>query len=753
MKRFFKYALITLVLLIAVLMAIPFFLNVNDYKPLIVKQVKQATGREIDFGEIKASLFPWVGVSIDRVRMSNASGFSDQPFLKAVNIDVQVAFMPLLHREVVIERFVIDAPEVILERNSSGVFNWDDLTAGKQTSTTPGPGNGKPVPSPSQQAEGPPGAFKLEALTAKALRLHGGKITWIDGLSGTRMSVTELNVDVEDVQRTRPVQFKVSMQIEGNKMALDGQLGPLADVESFQPGSLPLQLHLKSDALTLSTFKPYLPKAAIAYMDALLSIDVNLEQRSSKDRLSTGTLTLAGEHRLGISWRLQMPKPTALEIRSVKLSLDGSDMLDIKGSLHGLGGKFGYDLQAKSSEISRKMVGEWLPEIPKMYGEHPDPWKYVKLSLMASGSATHIELRDVQLLMDGELVQVSGRIGFAGQPDIDLRLASNSLHLDPWIPAGSKSPAAEGTVKKTPSSTGAAATTSAPEPDLRFLSGWKVNADIKIDKLFAQGQELDNLKILMAGKNGVITVDPLRFDYGKGNMRNKTRLEVRKYPVVWSATTSATGVQIRPILKTLADMGSLYGVLEMSSQLTGSGLAEPRLTSNLNGQGNIMIRDGKIEGIDIPGAVRRATQLGKKGGDTQSTDFSQLSGSFVIKNGVVRNDDLSMASPVFRLTGNGIINLANKTLDYHAKPKLVGTLVGQGDTDAARKGLAVPVRIRGPLNAPKVSLDVSLKTLLQDPQALKDQVKGVKSLLKGGGGTKDLGKQLKKGLGGLLQGL
>jgi AsmA protein len=115
-----------------------------------------------------------------------------------------------------------------------------------------------------------------------------------------------------------------------------------------------------------------------------------------------------------------------------------------------------------------------------------------------------------------------------------------------------------------------------------------------------------------------------------------------------------------------------------------------------------------------------------------------------------------MASPVFRLTGNGIINLVNKTLDYHAKPKLVGTLIGQGDTVAARKGLAVPIRITGPFSSPKLSLDVDLKSLMRDPEAIRETIRGAKETirnlkqpLKGGdGGVRE---KIKKGLGGLLR--
>jgi hypothetical protein len=87
-----------------------------------------------------------------------------------------------------------------------------------------------------------------------------------------------------------------------------------------------------------------------------------------------------------------------------------------------------------------------------------------------------------------------------------------------------------------------------------------------------------------------------------------------------------------------------------------------------------------------------------------------------------------MASPLLRLTGKGSVDLVHKRLDYHVNPTLVGTIVGQGDTVTARKGLSVPLVITGPFASPKIRPDINAQTIIQ-------------GLQQGGG------------LGGLIQGL
>ncbi len=62
-------------LLLAGLIAAPALINVNSYKPLIVQQVKAATGRDLVIdGPISLSLLPTPTVSVTGVKFFNAAG-------------------------------------------------------------------------------------------------------------------------------------------------------------------------------------------------------------------------------------------------------------------------------------------------------------------------------------------------------------------------------------------------------------------------------------------------------------------------------------------------------------------------------------------------------------------------------------------------------------------------------------------------------------------------------------------------------
>jgi AsmA protein len=161
---------------------------------------------------------------------------------------------------------------------------------------------------------------------------------------------------------------------------------------------------------------------------------------------------------------------------------------------------------------------------------------------------------------------------------------------------------------------------------------------------------------------------------------------------------------------------------------------------------SLNLADGAIKGINIAKKLRDAKgMLGKGNAQTSSadqnekTDFSELKATFKVNSGVAHNDDLSMKSPLLRLSGNGDINIGNDSMNYLAKATLAKTLEGQGGADAVG-GLTVPVRVSGPFTDLKYTLDFGamvgeaakqkveakkeeIKTKVQDK--LKDSLKGL----------------------------
>ena len=102
--------------------------------------------------------------------------------------------------------------------------------------------------------------------------------------------------------------------------------------------------------------------------------------------------------------------------------------------------------------------------------------------------------------------------------------------------------------------------------------------------------------------------------------------------------------------------------------------------------------------------------------EPEKTDFSSLSGTAKITNGVVNNQDFNMQSPLLHVTGAGKADLVKENLDYLLKTSIVGSLQGQGGADLEKlKGVTIPVRVSGPFSKPSYKPDLSA--------ALSDTVK------------------------------
>ncbi|HKJ83270.1 MAG TPA: AsmA family protein [Mariprofundaceae bacterium] len=762
--RIVKYSLFLLATIVVILLVAPFFINVNDYKQTVIDKAEMVTGRQITVGSMHLSLFPWVGVRLTDLHVRNRPGFSAEDFVSAKNLDVQVDLLPLLSKRVVIKRFVLDEPHVRLERNVHGEDSWTDLlpqqgTSAAHPATSVG-GSGGAV----QEKGSSPAAGGLVALSAETLRVSGGEFVYRDAVSNTSVVLNELRLDVNHAEMNQPIQVSASGMLNGNKFRVDGQMGPVGDLAKLDASHLPAQFRLQADKVALSKFRPYMP-ALKAVGSASLSIDARFEQRPDGVRLSAGGVELAAGHDVGIDWKAEMPDAGRIEIQSMKLQLDDRAMGDASGEVKGLGGDVHYQLRAKVNPVSRETVAAWVPTVQSLYAGNPNPWKKIGAGLLATGDASHLQLRDLQLQMDDEVVQVSGAIGFTGDPDIRLRILSKAFHVDPWLPQpkenrpeavsenggqttvdvirSSLSPVASASAAtldpvggeriSTDGGAALAAAGGAPsggnavakEPDLRFLRSWHVNAQMQVHKLFLHGLTLQNLRATMQGRDGRFTLEPLQFDLSGGRVEERGSILVKYYPARWSESAHISDVQVRPVLLALAKTDMVSGVMQMDTNLHGIGLLPKRATASLSGSGKVRVRNGTIKGVDIPGTLRRLTAPGQQQGP-KSTDFSELSASFEVDHGRVSNDDLFMASPLFRLTGHGQINLASKTMDYHLKPRLIGSLIGQGDTEAVRRGLVVPLRLIGPIEQPKVQVEVDPATLIQNAEALKGMIKKLK---------------------------
>lgn len=242
--------------------------------------------------------------------------------------------------------------------------------------------------------------------------------------------------------------------------------------------------------------------------------------------------------------------------------------------------------------------------------------------------------------------------------------------------------------------------------------------DVAVDQLDA------DLKLTAQG----LRVEPLSARFFDGDYQGDIQLITADAAMPARFDESLTGVAIGPLLAALTDIESLTGRgnVSLSGQINLAG-ADTALAS-LNGRGRLSIRDGAIDGVNIARTLRAAAarlegrQPPAAAGPAQ-TDFTTLSASVVITNGIARTDDLALDSPLLRLRGRGQTNLDTQTLDLALEVNWVDTLEGQdGKALEALQGITIPARMTGRWSDPSIEIDVAEAIRQNQSEQLRERI-------------------------------
>ena len=245
MKKAFKWGGIIvvglIVVVIAALLIIPMFVNLENYKPELEKYVSETTGRPFAIRDkLELSLFPWAGVYFSDLHMGNTSGFDEKDFLTLKSFEVRVKLLPLISKDIQIKRFVVNEPRILLVKNKDGGVNWD---FSKSTPTKRSDKKKEKKPE-TPAAETPQIGLPISTLTIGDLSIKNGGVLWVDHSTDTRKQVSDINLSVKDAALDRPVQLAFSAQMDQQPLSLEGTVGPLS--KGLEGGSVPLDLSVEA---------------------------------------------------------------------------------------------------------------------------------------------------------------------------------------------------------------------------------------------------------------------------------------------------------------------------------------------------------------------------------------------------------------------------------------------------------------------------------------------------------------------------
>ncbi|QJT23311.1 AsmA family protein [Aeromonas media] len=688
----------------------------NQFKPQLAEQVRKSTGRELVMeGEIGWRFWPSLGLSLEKVQLRNPAGFAEPDLLRFTQGDASVALLPLLSHRLEIGKVTLSGAHLFIQTKADGSSNLSGLlktaTADKGDGTQSPAGESQPA-APAASEEKP----------------------WQISLQGVAL-------------------------VEASALVRDDRSGVVSRLD---------RLDLELGQLTPGEWVPVTLAAKGAQGDRAFDLKGQAQLKLAREVKASELkdLTLGGSlseptQRLD-AFSLKADRLALGQWSSLALSLSGAqgaaDQPTLAGTLEGtLKARLDQGLQlveVSDAVLAARLSGDSLPR----------PQMNLKIAGFARAELDKqtITLSNLVMGADDALLSGSGAVHLGAVPKVEFDLKGEKLDLDAWL--GQAAPAKAAATPAAPATGGdkgaapAAKALSAVEPDLAALKRMDLAGRLQLGSLRLKGLDLSAVDLQLALAGGQLSLKQFSAAVAGGQVTASGVLDARQQPARYQVHKRVQGVDVRPLLQTLAQNDRLEGKGDLEVQVQGTGLSEQALRSQMQGKLSLRLSDGALHGINLAEMIReaRATLTGK-GADqvkeARKTDFSALTANFQIANGVARSDDIQLLAPALRVKGQGQTALVPETLDFLFLTSVVESSKGQGGKSVDElKDVTIPVRIGGHWQAPSYRLDV--KELLSNNKVLEEKARkeaerGLKKLL----GDKADDEQIKGVADQLLKGL
>ncbi|KAF0190720.1 MAG: AsmA protein [Gammaproteobacteria bacterium] len=667
MNKILKISLLTVGGLLALfLIAVVIFIATFDpdkYKAEISALVKESTGRDLAIrGSIDLSFFPWLGVSVGEMALGNAAGFGPAPFAKLDVAEIRIEVLPLFRGKISTDTVTLRGLAVELITDKSGKTNWEDLAGGKPAANTA-------AAKPAKETAGST-APAMAALAIGGVRITDARLVWDDRQNNQHYTVDKFSFETGALAPGKPFDLRMALDVASKPETVAGNLTMKARVgidetmQRFTIGGLEFSANLRGNDLPGKKLK----------LDLSADIDADMAtQRLALDKLSVQAMGV-----------------------SIQGRIDADKFIDDP--------QYRGQLKVTAPE-PRKTLGLLDVAI-----ETADPATLQNIALDTEFNGTTKRVAISRLSGNLDATKLDGAVSIEDFARQSLRFSLNidDIDLDRYLPPV-KQP-----VAGTPAGAAAAGADAVPLDTLRALD---IDGTLKIGKVKVSNMRSSDITVTTLAKDGVIRLHPLSATLYDGKYSGDIQADARGNVLALSLNEKLTGVQAAPLLKDMINDDMVSGRANVEANITLRGTTPEAARKTINGTAAFSFADGAVKGLNVAKMIRDTKARFDKQPvadekEPRQTDFSEMSGSLQITNGLVRNDDLSVKAPLLRVGGKGTANLVSEELDYLAMIKLVDSKTGQAGKDLdSLKGLTIPLRIGGTFTKPtfKVELDEALK--------------------------------------------
>jgi AsmA protein len=643
--------LVLLVILLAV--ALPFILNPNSFKEEISKLVKEKTGRDLVIqGDIKLSVFPWLGMQIGPAELSNAKGFSSVPFASINETDVHVRFWPLLHHEVEVGEVKLDGLNLDLEKDAEGHDNWQDIS--------------EHLAHPAAKAEGE--SSNNIDLSVAGVDVTDSQVRWTDAEKHQQYTISDFSLKLGAFASAKPLSVDSGFDFTGTNPAVQGHVDfsgtATADLEHrlYSADDAKLDMQAQGDAVPGGQVKASLNWQHVAY---------NAEQGS----LAVNGLT-AGAYGVNLQ----------LEAQGADIGKDAS-----------------FTGSAKLARFSPRDLLKALghPDFASARDTGAFSAAFGNFSFVAGSSS--VSLSGMDFTLDDTHMTGSAAIKDFKTRAVSFDLDVDKLDADRYLP-----PQQLGTPDK-PREEIDLDKVGLPLRTLRLLN---LQGRLHVGNFTLLDAKVSDLAMGVGAKDGLVNIKPFSASVYGGSADGEISIDAREanadQPIV-SETVTLHGVQVAGLAQDLFKTGKFSGTVDLTAAVRAQGRVVGEMRHTVNGRVTYEVKDGALDGVNVWDAIARA--YARDQGRSvpppveAHTEFSDVRGSSIINRGILVDKGFSATLPALALTGSGKLDLTDLTVDYSLKGRVTGTPPSGADVKGL-KGSSLTLHMTGALGSLHAQADV-----------------------------------------------
>ncbi|HEX3818788.1 MAG TPA: AsmA family protein [Candidatus Sulfotelmatobacter sp.] len=277
MKRILKIVGIVVVVLIVILIAIPFFIDANAFRPRLESELTDALGREVKVGNLSLSLFQGA-VSADNISIADDPKFSKSPFVQAKALKVGVEIMPLIFSKALnVTELTLNQPEISLVKSENGE-DWNFSSLGTKTAPSSQPAAQATPAQPAAPAPAQPASSSAASqpnLSVAKLNIDDGRVTVSRAGSNEKPRVYDkVNIEVKNFSFASSFPFQMTADTPaGGNLKLSGNAGP---INAGNAALTPLDAKISVQKMNLAAsgfIDPAAGIAGIADLDGTVTSD------------------------------------------------------------------------------------------------------------------------------------------------------------------------------------------------------------------------------------------------------------------------------------------------------------------------------------------------------------------------------------------------------------------------------------------------------------------------------------------------